>query len=431
MSPMLPIMSVNLIGTLGLGIVIPFIVFLNKKFGGNEIMYGFIVSGYSAFQLIGAPLLGKYSDKVGRRKALLISQAGTFLSWIILIYALYAPIETIATFDNTILGSFVLTWPLLLLFLARGFDGFTGGNIAVANAYVTDISTDETRSKNFGKIAATSNVGFVLGPTLAGILGATVYGELIPVLGAAALAFVGLVLIYYYLPESNPKLISEKNKNHHCTKVLALETKGTFDQPVDDITLKNILKLPRMRQMLIIYFLVFVAFSLFYSGFPVHAESTLGWDVSKLGIFYSFLSCVMVIVQGPVMGFLSNKVSPEHLAYTGGMILALSYGMLFSNNPIFIYGSAFCFALGNGIMWPSYLSLLGKIGSTFQKGYIQGLATSVGSFASILGLVSGGLLYSEINQSTFIVGSIFFIAAVIMMVFTFLPNKKSAPNWSA
>lgn len=431
MSPMLPIMSVNLIGTLGLGIVIPFIVFLNKRFGGNELMYGFIVSGYSAFQLIGAPLLGKYSDKVGRRKALLISQAGTFLSWIILIYALYAPIETIATFDNTILGSFVLTWPLLLLFLARGFDGFTGGNIAVANAYVTDISTDETRSKNFGKIAATSNVGFVLGPTLAGVLGATVYGELIPVLGAAALAFVGLVLIYYYLPESNPKLISEKNKDHHCTKVLALETKGTFDQPVDDITLKNILKLPRMRQMLIIYFLVFVAFSLFYSGFPVHAESTLGWDVSKLGIFYSFLSFVMVIVQGPFMSFLSNKVSTERLAFIGGMVLTVSYGMLFSNNPIFIYGAAFCFALGNGIMWPSYLSLLGKIGSKFQKGYIQGLATSVGSFASILGLVSGGLLYSEIKQSTFIIGSVFFIAAVITMVFTFLPNRKSAPNRSA
>src|SRR5215510_300121 len=130
-----PILLVNFIGTLGFSIVLPFLVFLVKDFGGNAIVYGMLGATYSAFQLIGAPIMGKWSDHYGRKKILLLSNAGTLVGWIF----------------------FIL--PLLLLFLARAIDGITGGNISVANAYLADISSDENRSRNFGKMAISGNLG--------------------------------------------------------------------------------------------------------------------------------------------------------------------------------------------------------------------------------------------------------------------------------
>ena len=144
-----PILLVNFIGTMGYSIVLPFLVILVTDFGGNEIIYGILGATYSFFQLIGAPILGNWSDKVGRRKVLIISQAGTLIAWIIFLVALLIPNENLLSVNSTWLGIFVLSVPLLLLFFARALDGLTGGNVSVANAYLADISTEENRKTNF------------------------------------------------------------------------------------------------------------------------------------------------------------------------------------------------------------------------------------------------------------------------------------------
>ncbi|MFQ5653082.1 MAG: MFS transporter, partial [bacterium] len=122
----MPILLVNFIGTLGYSIILPFLIILVIKLGGNEVMYGTIGATYSFFQLIGAPILGRWSDRFGRKKILLLSQAGTFLAWLLFIIALRIPITTLARVDSSILGSFLLTLPLLVLFVARALDGITG-----------------------------------------------------------------------------------------------------------------------------------------------------------------------------------------------------------------------------------------------------------------------------------------------------------------
>ena len=139
--PLLPILTVNFIGTLGFSIVLPFLVFLVTRWGGNALVYGLLGATYSAFQLFGAPVLGRWSDTRGRRNVLLLSQIGTLLSWAIFLAAFFLPIAPLASIDSTALGSFTLTLPLLVLFLARALDGLTGGNISVANAYLADITT--------------------------------------------------------------------------------------------------------------------------------------------------------------------------------------------------------------------------------------------------------------------------------------------------
>ena len=124
-----PILLVNFIGTLGFSLVMPFLVFLVTKFGGNAQIYGLLGAAYPAFQLIGAPILGKWSDIYGRKKILLLSQAGTLLSLLIFLGALLLPITTLLDLQTSFMGEFLVTVPLLVLFLARALDGLTGGNI--------------------------------------------------------------------------------------------------------------------------------------------------------------------------------------------------------------------------------------------------------------------------------------------------------------
>jgi MFS family permease len=138
-----PILLINFIGTLGFSIVLPFLVFLVKDFGGNAIVFGILSATYPTFQLIGAPILGRWSNIYGRKKILLLSNAGTLVGWIFFLVALFLPKENILSI-NSLLGTFVITLPLLVLFLARFIDGLTGGNISVANAYLADIHQTKT-----------------------------------------------------------------------------------------------------------------------------------------------------------------------------------------------------------------------------------------------------------------------------------------------
>ena len=110
--PLYPILLVNFIGTLGFSIVLPFLVTLVLKFGGNAVVYGVMGATYSAFQLVGAPILGRWSDVYGRRRILLLSQAGTLASWVVFLAALYLPATALANVNSTMLGKFVLTVPL-------------------------------------------------------------------------------------------------------------------------------------------------------------------------------------------------------------------------------------------------------------------------------------------------------------------------------
>ncbi len=197
-----PILSVNFVGTLGFSIVLPFLVFLVTRWGGNALVYGVMGATYSGFQLIGAPILGRWSDVYGRRRILLLSQLGTLASWIIFVAAFLRPEEPLATIDSRILGRFALTLPLIVMFVARAADGITGGNVSVANAYLADITEEADRNANFGKMAVSANLGFIVGPAVAGLLGATAWGELLPVLAGLAISLVATLIIVLKLPES-------------------------------------------------------------------------------------------------------------------------------------------------------------------------------------------------------------------------------------
>jgi MFS transporter, DHA1 family, tetracycline resistance protein len=411
--PLYPLLLINFIGTLGFSIVLPFLVFLVIDFGGNAIVYGILAAVYPAFQLIGAPLLGRWSDIYGRKKVLLVSHGGTLIGWIFFLFALFLPIENIFSIDSPLFGAIVITIPLIVLFFARAIDGITGGNVSVADAYVADVSTDVNRSKNFGKMAVSSNLGFIVGPAIAGILGSTIYKEVLPVLAALVLSLITLFVIGLTLKESKPAAMIQVPEKGNIGKVFAQECKEcyTIVNP-KKIKFKDVFNLKYVSFLLFLYFFIFLGFNIYYTSFPIHAVGSLHWSITQMGVFYAILSGMMVLIQGPVLRKALQKFSEEKLVIIGSIILGTNFILFVSNETFLIYVAAILFAVGNGLMWPSFLSILSKRAGYVYQGAVQGIASSFGSLASIIGLIIGGVLYNLIGGFTFLIS-----AGIIFVVF--------------
>jgi len=396
----------------------PFLIYLVAQLGGNAVVYGVLGATYSAFQLVGAPILGKYSDRFGRKPILLLSQMGTLVAWVLFLVALLLPNIPLLSIDAEWIGQFTLSLPLIVLFVGRALDGLTGGNISVANAYLVDISTDENRKSNFGKMAASSNLGFIIGPVIAGILGATALGAIAPTLAAISISIVALIVIVKMLPDRDPKQLGQSPcESEKSRQVLGKEIKDCYDPKVSRSDLKQILQIKDMPLMLALYFMIFLAFNIFYTAFPVHAANGLGWEISRLGIYFATLSAMMIVVQGPLMSLIGDKVGEPALVTLGSVGMMISFVLLQSQALWLIYLAALCFALGNGVMWPSFLSILGGLGNESQRGYIQGISSSSGSFASIVGLTVGGVLYTIIGSKTFVIAGVIFGLVFLLSIY--------------
>ena len=377
-----PILLVNFVSTMGYSIVLPFLVLLVLNMGGNELSYGFLGATYSFFELIGAPIMGGWSDRVGRRKILLISEAGTFAAWALFIVALYIPVHH-AQPKHGIIAAIAGTTPLLLIFIARAVDGLTGGNISVANAYLADITPREERKRNFGRMTASANLGFIFGPALAGILGATALGSTLPVAAAMLVSLVSMCVIFFKLNDVRPKAPVADGK------VGILGTSNTKHKNGFALVMKQ----PHIPYFLLMYFLIYLGFNFFYSSFPVYVAQEMHWTVLKLGIFFSVLSGVLVIVQGPILSRISNMFSGTTLVIAGNVILSGAFLLLGTHSNALLYSGAIFYAIGNGIMWPSFLAIMSSATDDNYQGLVQGFAGSTASLASIVGLISGAFFY--------------------------------------
>ena len=187
--------------------------------------------------------------------------------------------------------------------------------------------------------------------------------------------------------------------------------------------LRDVFKLKHISFLLILYFLIFLGFSIYYAAFPTHAANDLKWSVTQLGIFYAVLSGIMVLIQGPVLRKALKKFSEEKLVIIGSMILGTNFILFISNNIISVGGAVILFAVGNGLMWPSFMSILSRRAGSKLQGTVQGIAGSFGGLASIVGLTLGGFLYNSIGGFTFLV-SAGIILAVFIMSFRLLKKKK-------
>jgi DHA1 family tetracycline resistance protein-like MFS transporter len=395
-----PILAVHFLGTLGFSLALPFLVFIVIDLGGAAWTYGLLGATYSAFQLFGAPVLGRWSDTTGRRPVLIASQVGTLGAWLLFLVALSLP--AMSVFE---LAGATLTLPLLLIFLARAIDGSTGGNISVANAYVADLTrnTPALRQIAFGRMGMAANLGFVIGPAAAGLLGGTTWGPRLPVAIAAGFAALTTLAILLWLDEPEGRCPKGPPPPGALEAGLNQQAKQchTADQ---GIALWRAIASKPVAFILVATFLIFLGFNFFYAGFPVHAASAYGWQTGELGLFFALLSGIMVVAQGPLLSVASRTLAPPVLFAVGMGVLLVSFVAFRQPSGIVTWLGAAGFAVGNGLSWPTFQARVAEVGGDAQ-GAIQGAVTSAASLASIMGLVLGGLLYPALGGSLFLVAA--------------------------
>ncbi|MGF1466303.1 MAG: MFS transporter [Sandaracinaceae bacterium] len=404
-----PILTIQFIGTLGYSIAIPLLVFVVSDLGGASWTYGVVGATYSLFQLFGAPLLGRWSDRSGRRIVLVVSQAGTFLAWLLFLVALALPVTSFGR-----LWGASLTLPLLVVFASRAFDGLTGGNVSVASAYVADLTvgSPQRRQAAFGQMGMAASLGFALGPALAGLLGGTAWGYTLPIAVAATISGLATALCAFALPETKERCPDGPPEQPAVTRVLGHQHRRCDRTPPPRAP--RVVRQPRVVALIGATFVLFLAFNFFYAGFPVHAEGPLGWGPGRMGYFFAVMSGAMIVAQGPLLTWVAKRI-PAPVTFAAGMALLVAAFLLFlSMSEVLLFAGAIAFAFGNGLAWPTFQARLADVAGDGAQGSVQGAATSAGSVASILGMVAGGALYPAIGSWVFGVGALLFLAVTVL-----------------
>jgi DHA1 family tetracycline resistance protein-like MFS transporter len=368
-SPLLVIFITVFIDLVGFGIVIPVLPYYAEgtRFGGTPREVGLLFASYSVMQLVFSPVLGRLSDKYGRRPILLISLLGTCLGFLILGFAT----------------------TLWMLFIGRIIDGISGGNISTAQAYIADVTTKENRAKGMGLIGAAFGLGFVFGPAIGGILSR--WGINVPFLFAGGLAFANAILLYFTLPETVTP--------DHPARVSAASGRG-WGQVVEA------LRQPQLAFVLTIYFLSIVAFSIMTAVFSLFMMFRLGYDPWHSGWIFAFVGVISAIVQGGLIGRLVKRFGEPLLVIVGGLLFSVSlFASPFVAPAIGLLGILSVGALssvGNALSAPSLSSLASKSASVGEQGSVLGVMQSVASLARAVGpSIAAVLIYSAVAHMGF------------------------------
>lgn len=401
---------------LGVGILIPvipqllanpaseyFLLPAGWDMGQGLILLGFLTASYPLAQFFATPILGQLSDKFGRKPILGFSLAGTTLSYLIFVVAII--------FRN-----------IPLLFLSRAFDGVTGGNIAVAQAVISDITLPEHRAKNFGLIGAAFGLGFIMGPFIGGkISDPTVvswFNATTPFYLAAVLSFLNTLFVLFQLPETNVHISHEKQIDwsksiHNIGKALSL--KGLFP-------------------LLMTNFLFQGGFTFFTTFAAVFFLSKFQTTQGNIGDYFAFIGVWIVITQGFVTGRVAKIFSSHKILRVTMLITSICIGLmgiafplslanitgitLTSTSPLywFFHGNMLLillispfFAIANGLTQANMNSLISRSADAKIQGEILGINSSVQALAQTIPAILSGYIAASISPN-----APMFVSAVVL-----------------
>lgn len=343
------------IDLLGFSLILPLLPYYAETFGANDFVTGLLVASYAAMQLIGAPILGRLSDRFGRRPILLVSILGTFLGFLLLGFA------------NA----------LWMLFASRILDGFTGGNLSVAQAYIADVTDEKNRSKGLGLVGAAFGLGFIIGPVTGGFM--SQWGYAVPAFVAAGLAFINLVLVAVWLPES-----------------LTPEKRAAMPQKQPPVTLDALLQAlrrPFTGSLLITRFFFGLAFAIFQTIIALYALKKFQLDARNTGLILTYVGVLSVFVQGFLIGRLTQRFREDVLIAVAVVVMALSLlGLAVVPSVAWLLVILTPTAMAGGILNTVLASTLTKAVQAQEVGGILGLAASIESLTRVIAPTLGGAL---------------------------------------
>jgi len=354
------IILIVFIDLLGFSLILPLLPYYAQTFKASQTVTGLLIASYAVMQLIGAPILGRLSDRFGRRPILLISILGTFIGFLLLGFA------------NA----------LWILFASRIIDGLTGGNLSIAQAYISDVTDEKNRSKGLGMIGAAFGLGFIIGPVTGGLL--SQWGYAVPAFAAAAISLINLILIYAWLPES-----------------LTQEKRSQMTEKRPAVTLQALLvafKRPFTGSLLITRFFFGLAFAIFQTIFSLYALAKFNLTARDTGFILTYVGILSVVVQGFLVGRLTGWFREDVLIVASVVLMGISLlGWALTPSVFWLYVVMTPTALAGGLLNTLLSSTLTKAVASQEIGGILGLSTAVESSTRIFAPILGGILLQQIG----------------------------------
>ena len=386
--PLFSIFLVVFVDMLGFGLILPLLPYYAETFGASDTVIGLLVASYAAAQLIGAPILGRMSDRFGRRPILLISLIGTLIGFLLLGFA------------NT----------LWLLFAARILDGLTGGNISVAQAYISDVTDAKNRAKGLGMIGAAFGLGFIIGPASGGLL--SQWGYAVPAFAASGLVIVNLLMVALWLPESlspDKRETAQKKRPIVTASALIASLKRPFTGP-----------------LLITRFFFGLAFSTFQTIFALYALRRFNLGATETGFILTYVGVLAAVVQGGLVGRLSQRYRDDILITVSVGIMALSLlGWALAPSVTVLLIILAPIAFSGGVLNTVLSSALTKAVTQQEVGGILGFSASIESATRVIAPTLGGILLGRVGSwAPGVFGSLI-LAGVFIFVWIYIFNHPA------
>jgi len=351
-SPLALLFATVFIHLVAFGIVIPVLPLYAERFGASPLTIGWLVSIYSVMQCLFAPILGRLSDRVGRKPVLLISILGTSAGFLLMGMAGGLP----------------------LLFVGRILDGVTGGNISTAQAYIADVTSPRDRSRGMGIIGAGFGLGFIFGPAIGGLFGH--FSLAAPFYFAAGLSAVNAALVWWMLPESLPA--------------------GRRGRVHSEVSLGSILRQARgtgLSTAIATYFFTTVAFSLLTATYPLFSERRFGYHAREIGLIFAGVGVIGVVVQGALMGRLETRFGEAGLTVCGAVLMTVCFfGLPLGQTAAALLAATALIGLGHSLVTAPLNALASRSVGAAVQGRVLGVMQSAASLARIAGPVLGGWL---------------------------------------
>ncbi len=369
------IFFIMLMDIIGLSILAPVAPYIVARYSNNALMVTLLTTIYAVAQFAAAPLLGKISDRVGRRPVLLVCVFGSAIGYFI----------------------FGIGGALWVLFLARLIDGVTGGNISTAAAYIVDVSKPEERAKNFSLMGMAFGLGFILGPALGGALGQLSVDA--PMFAAGVISLVSVGVIFFLLPESLPKERRE-------TVPLRLSDFNPF------ASIGYMLRKPGLGVLAVVYALFNFAFNGANSTAGVFLVDKFGAQPWQIGLLFVMVGIATAVVQAALIGRLVPKYGEKRMAMVS-LIGTAAGGLLIFAAPALwlIYPISLVQAAVTGFIWSTMGTLAANCVSEREQGQLAGVNTAVAGLMAALGPLWAGAVYDHVMP-----GAPYWMGAVILAV---------------
>ncbi len=393
---------------LGIGIIIPITpnLFLNPTQSilppdftehSRNILYGFFAATYPFFQFFGAPILGTLADRFGRKKILQISLVGTFIG-----YVLFA-----GAINSKLIG---------LLFLARALPGFTGGNISIALAALADVSKPEEKAKNFGIVGMAFGLGFILGPTLGGILSSpsivSWFSAATPLYFTALLTVLNMIYVYKQFPETFTP--SEKREVSIFTGIN---------------NLKKAIRMENMRVILLTIFFQAFGWSFFMQFNQVYLIHKFHFTNAQIGLLFGYIGIWIAITQGGITRQIAKRFIPSQVLRVALFGLAFAIlAVLLPDKAWLLYLCNPFVAIFQGLAQPNQTSIVSSLASKDSQGEMLGIQQSMQSFAFTIPPIMAGFMLNFDVRLPMIVAA--FITLMAWAVFFFFFKAEAAPKIS-